>query len=201
MGNLEIVSGVEGAAVVEQEADLDQVDGELVELARQGDVDAFTTLVERHRHVALRVAYAITPADAEDAVQEAFVKAHHALPRFRTGAAFRPWVLRIVANEARNQRRRSSRQTDLAVRQAGRAGDWSATPEEAGVGEDDRRRLAAAVSALPDRDREAIALRWFAGLSEAEMAVALGCRPGTVKSRLSRALDRLRTALPEEVHR
>jgi RNA polymerase sigma factor (sigma-70 family) len=171
-----------------------------VELARQGDVGAFTVLVERHRHVALRVAYAITPTDAEDAVQEAFVKAYQALPRFRSGAPFRPWVLRIVTNEARNQGRRGARQARLAVREAGRAAGWTATPEEAAVGEDVRRRLAEAVSALPDRDREVIALRWFAGLTEAEMAVALDCRPGTVKSRLSRALDRLRTTLPEEVH-
>lgn len=156
-------------------------------------------LVERHRNVALRVAYAITPTDAEDAVQEAFVKAFQALPRFRSGAPFRPWVLRIVTNEARNQGRHGSRRAQLAVREAGRAPGWTTTPEEAAVGEDERHRLAAAVSALPARDREVIALRWFAGLTEAEIAEALGCRPGTVKSRLSRALDRLRASLPAEV--
>lgn len=129
------------------------------------------------------------------------MKAYQALPRFRAGAAFRPWVLRIVSNEARNQGRRRGRQARLAVRHAGLAPGWTTTPEESAVGEDDRQRLAAAVSALPDRDREIIALRWFAGLTEAELAVALDCRPGTVKSRLSRALDRLRAALPAEVHR
>lgn len=61
-----------------------------------------------------------------------------------------------------------------------------------------RRMLADAVASLGDRDREVIALRWFAELSEAEMAVALGVRPGTVKSRLARAFERLRAALPAE---
>ncbi|MCU1377260.1 MAG: polymerase [Acidimicrobiales bacterium] len=154
----------------------------------------------RHQGVALRVAYGIAGSDAEDVVQEAFVKAFKALPRFLPGAPFRPWMLRIVANEARNVRRRDARQHQLRMRAGGqRATTGWATPEDELEAEDDRRRLAGAVSSLPVRDREAIALRWFAGLSEAEMAVALGCRPGTVKSRLARALDRLRAALPAEV--
>ena len=173
-------------------------DSELVERARGGDVDAFEALVERHRRVALRVAYAIAGDDAEDAVQEAFVKAYGALGRFRVGGAFRPWVLRIVANEARNRRRSAGRRHRLELRLLDRDTDGY-SPERAAVADERRRALVAALAALPDRDREVIALRWFAELSEAEMALALGVRPGTVKSRLARALDRLRTALPEEV--
>jgi RNA polymerase sigma factor (sigma-70 family) len=158
--------------------------------------------VERHRGAALRVAYAIAGDDGEDAVQEAFIKAHRALPRFRVGAPFRPWLLRIVANEARNSSRRSRRQLQLALRDGQRAP--AGTPSDPGdlvVGVDERRQLLRALTMLPVGDREVIALRWFAGLSEAEMAMALACRPGTIKSRLSRALERLRAALPEEVVR
>lgn len=172
---------------------------DLVERARNGDLLAFETLVANHQQVALRVAYAIVPLHAEDVVQEAFVKAYQALPRFRPESPFRPWVLRIVRNEARNHHRHHARQARLALREGARRATSSAgTPESALVDEEDRRRLIEAISRLVPADREVIALRWFAGLSEAEMATAMGCRPGTVKSRLSRALGRLRAELPEE---
>jgi RNA polymerase sigma factor (sigma-70 family) len=177
-------------------------DADLVERARAGDLAAFEVLVARHQSVALRVAYAIVPMDAEDVVQEAFVKAHAALPRFRSGAPFRPWVLRIVTNEARNQLRRHARQAQLALREVARRGPaGTTTPESAAIDEEQRRLLAHAISGLVPGDREVIALRWFAGLNEAEMAEVLDCRPGTVKSRLSRALGRLRAALPAELGR
>jgi RNA polymerase sigma-70 factor (ECF subfamily) len=178
---------------------MSDADGELVERARRGDVSAFEALVERHRRVALRVAYAVAGDEAEDAVQDAFVKAYGALGRFRAGAPFRPWMLRIVANEARNRRRSAGRRSALALRVV--PASAPVTPEDVVVAAERRRTLAAALSTLADRDREVIALRWFAGLSESEMAVALHVRPGTVKSRLARAIDRLRAALPEEVAR
>lgn len=172
---------------------------DLIERARNGDLRAFELLVGRHQQSALRVAYAIVPMHAEDVVQEAFVKAYRALPGFRPEAAFCPWVLRIVANEARNQRRHHARQARLAVRDgARRATAAVGTPEEAAIDAEDRRRLADAISRLRAADREVIALRWFAGLTEAEMAATLKCRPGTVKSRLARALARLRVELPAE---
>lgn len=175
---------------------------DLVEQARAGEPAAFEVLVARHQQIALRVAYAIVPMDAEDVVQEAFVKAYRALPRFRAGAPFRPWVLRIVTNEARNHRRRHGRQTRLAPREGARRGTPTvSTPENAVIDEEDRRRLLDAISCLSAADREVIALRWFAGLSEADMATVLGCRPGTVKSRLSRSLGRLRALLSAEVVR
>lgn len=173
-------------------------DGELVERARDGDVNAFEALVDRHRRVALRVAYAVAGDDAEDAVQDAFVKAYRALGRFRAGSPFRPWVLRIVANEARNRRRSAGRRSALALRVAEPDGDRAESPEDAAVASEQRLALAAAVAALDDRDREVISLRWFAELSEAEMAAALGVRPGTVKSRLARAMSRLRETLTNE---
>ncbi|MEP6624179.1 MAG: sigma factor, partial [Acidimicrobiia bacterium] len=91
-------------------------DDELVDRARSGDRDAFCTLLERHRIVALRVGYTIAGDEAEDAVQEAMIKAFRHLDQFRPGAPFRPWLLTIVANEARNRRRADGRHRALALR-------------------------------------------------------------------------------------
>jgi RNA polymerase sigma factor (sigma-70 family) len=176
---------------------METTESSLIERARTGDVDAFARLVEEHRAVALRVAYAIAGPDAEDATQEAFIKAYRNLHRFRAGSAFRPWLLTIVANEARNTRRGAGRRTGLALRVAARRDADVASAEEEAVRADGRQVLLDAVATLRDLDREIVALRFFAGLSEAEMAGALDIAPGTVKSRLSRALTRLRAALPE----
>src|SRR6478736_6049755 len=90
-------------------------DAELVTAAREGDVDAFTALLDRYRQPALRLAYGIAGDDAEDAVQDGFVKAFRSLDGFRTDAAFRPWLFTIVANEARNRRRSLTRRGKLAL--------------------------------------------------------------------------------------
>jgi len=181
---------------------LDQDDSQLVARAREGDVRAYETLVRRYQDLAYRAAYLITgrAADAEDAAQEGLVKAWYALDRFRSGAPFRPWLLAIVTNEARNRRRSGRRQDDLAVRvaEARPSGDAAPSPEVAALARERRRILLAAVSRLPERDRQVIAARFFLELSEAEMAAVLRCRPGTVKSRISRALARLRSALGDQ---
>ncbi len=171
---------------------------ELVEQAKAGDLDAFEHLVVLHQRAALQVAYVIAGSDAEDAAQEAFVKAFRALGRFRSGSPFRPWLLRIVANEARNQRRGAARRAGLVLRLAERPAGVERSPEEAALGAISRAELVRAVSGLPERDRLTLAYRYFAGLSEAEMATAMSCRPGTVKSRLTRALARLRQALADQ---
>jgi RNA polymerase sigma factor (sigma-70 family) len=171
---------------------------DLVERARRGDAVAFAELVRSHQQMAFRTAYLVTrnAADAEDAAQDAFVKAFRALPRFRAGAPLRPWLLRIVANEARNRRRASVRREGLALRAAHEAPSGGAAPSPEGrlLAAEERRRLLAAVDALPEEQRLAIGCRYLLELSEAETAAVLGIRPGTVKSRLSRALDRLREA-------
>jgi len=174
-------------------------DAELVIGARQGDVDAFTILVGRYRQPALRFAYGIAGNEAEDAVQEAFVKAFRNLGGFRSEAAFKPWLFTIIANEARNRRRSMSRRTKLELRVCELAQPSALGADEAAVAQDRRRRLVEAVSGLPDRYREVVALRYFAALSESETAAVLSCPLGTAKSRLSRALDLLRTTLDEEV--
>jgi RNA polymerase sigma factor (sigma-70 family) len=132
--------------------------------------------------------------EAEDAAQDALVKAWHALPRFRSGEPLRPWLLAIVANEARNRRRAARRRGALALRasEEGHPGGAAPSPEAALLDAERRRELLKAVNALPEHDREVIACRYFLELSEEETAGVLGVRRGTVKSRLSRALERLR---------
>ncbi|HEX9123572.1 MAG TPA: sigma-70 family RNA polymerase sigma factor [Actinomycetota bacterium] len=185
----------------------DEVEGrpleeaELVDRARHGDVEAYGELVDRYRPVAFRAAYLVAgnAADAEDAAQEAFVKAYYALGRFRAEAAFRPWLLRIVTNEARNRRRSAGRRERLALRLSAdrRPGDAAPSPEAAVMDRAMKEAILVAVSELREIDRIVIAYRYFLDLSEAETADVLGVRRGTVKSRLNRALARLRERLPE----
>ena len=173
-------------------------DAELVDLARHGDVAAYEELVSRYQGIAHRVAWLIArqAGEAEDAVQEAFVKAYYALPRFRPGAPFRPWLLRIVANEAKNRARSASRREGLVLRAAAAdQGGTAPSPEAAVLAREDAETLARALGRLREPDRLVIAYRYLFELSEAEVADALGVRPGTVKSRLSRALTRLRAEL------
>jgi RNA polymerase sigma factor (sigma-70 family) len=156
-------------------------------------VSAYEELVRRHQSLAHRVALVIAgSADAADAVQEGFVKGYGALGRFRDGAPFRPWILAIVANEARNRRRSAGRRESLALRLAEPVGRTSPSSEDEALATLDRQRLLAAVAALPERDRQVVTCRYLLELSEAETAAVLAWPTGTVKSRLSRALDRLR---------
>jgi RNA polymerase sigma factor (sigma-70 family) len=174
---------------------------ELVERARNGDVDAYEDLVRRYQEAAVRIAYPIVGArgEAEDAVQDAFVKAFYALGRFRPGMPFRPWLLRIVTNEARNRRKAAGRRAHLALRAAQDrpSGDAVPSPEASVLEEEQRNMLLEAVNRMSEKDRVVIAYRYFLGMSEEEMAESLGWARGTVKSRLSRALRRLRVALTD----
>jgi RNA polymerase sigma factor (sigma-70 family) len=169
-------------------------EAELVMRAQRGDVAAYERLVERESAVAFRTAYVIagSAADAEEAAQDAFVKAYRALGRFRAGSPWRPWLLRIVANEARNRRRSAARRARAEVRAVDEAAPVSPSAEALVLGAERDAELRGALAGLEDRDREVLYLRFFLELGESEMAAVLDCRPGTVKSRLSRALARLR---------
>lgn len=171
---------------------------DVVARAQRGDGDAFAQLVRPHEEIAFRTALLITrnAADAEDAAQEGVVKAYRALGRFRRDAPFRPWLLAIVANEARNRLRAAGRRESLALRAAAEASSGGAAPSPEGalVAAEERAQLLRAVEGLADEQRLVVSCRFFLGLSEEETAAALGVRRGTVKSRLSRALDRLREA-------
>jgi RNA polymerase sigma factor (sigma-70 family) len=170
----------------------------LIKRAKRGDTHAYEELVYAYQGIAFRTAYlfARDASDAEEAAQDGFVKAWRALGRFREGAPFRPWLLRIVANEARNRRRSAGRRAHLALRAATEApsGDAAPSPEAAFLSAEQREGLLAAVEELPEDQRAVVALRYFVGLSEQEVGEALGVPQGTVKSRTSRALERLREA-------
>ncbi len=175
-------------------------DAELIARARTGDVAAYEEIVRRYQDVAVRTAHVVAPeTDADDAVQEAFVKAFDALPRFRDGAPLRPWLLRIVANEARNRRRSAGRRHGLALRAAASVGGPANAvvpgPEAEVIAAESRAELLAALSTLRDEDREVLGARFLLDLSERETAETLGLPVGTVKSRTSRALGRLRESL------
>jgi RNA polymerase sigma-70 factor (ECF subfamily) len=165
--------------------------------ARRGDARAYESLVQEHQAIAFRTAYLITgsAADAEEAAQEAFVRAWLALKRFRQGAEFRPWLLAIVANEARNRVRSRRRREGLAERAAHEL-SWQAPLAEHAAPRDDR--LREALASLPERDRSVLACRFVLDLGERETAEVLGVASGTVKSRTARALGRLREALGAE---
>jgi len=171
-------------------------DSELFTRAQRGSIDAYEEIVQRYQQLAFRTAFVITrsAAEAEEAAQDAFVKAYRALGTFRTGAAPRPWLLRIVANEARNRVRSAGRRQRLELRLAEgfRQGDAAPSPEAAAVHADERRRLLGLVNELDENDRLVIASRYFLELDSEETAAALGIPEATVKSRLSRALGRLR---------
>jgi RNA polymerase sigma factor (sigma-70 family) len=171
-------------------------ENDLIRRAKRGDKHAYEELVYAYQGIAFRTAYVLAgnAADAEEAAQDGFVKAWRALGRFRDGAPFRPWLLQIVANEARNRRRSAGRRAHLALRAATEhpSGDAAPSPEAALLSAQQRETLLAAVNELPEDQRSVITLRYFVGLSEEEVAAALDLPTGTVKSRTSRALERLR---------
>lgn len=138
-------------------------------------------------------------SDVDDTVQEAFVKAYASMRRFRPGSAFRPWLLRIVANETHNQRRSRTRRAARELR----ASDWGADLRAAGAEVDALdsirdERLVTAVGRLPDGLRRVICCRYLLELSEVETATVLRLPKGTVKSRLHRGLARLREEVTDE---
>jgi RNA polymerase sigma-70 factor (ECF subfamily) len=175
----------------------------LVRRARDGDHEAFGELVRRHQAAALRLAAVVLGSneEARDVVQEAFVKAYRALGRFRGAAPVRPWLLRIVANEAKNVRRGSTRRSHREVRHGRLAVVPPPGPDESAALALDARHLIDALATLGHDDREVLVFRYVVGLTEAETAQAIRAPVGTVKSRSSRALARLREAMDVEEDR
>jgi RNA polymerase sigma-70 factor (ECF subfamily) len=174
---------------------------------RGGDRDAYAELVTRHAPVAVRTAALLgAGGDAEDVVQEAFVKAYSALDRFRPGAPFRPWLLRIVANETRNLNRAAGRRAARerkAWEQAeplllARAGDRPEDPAESLLSAERQAALVRGLGRLSAHQRQVVTCRYLLDLDEAETAAVLRWPRGTVKSRLHRALARLRDVLDAE---
>lgn len=158
--------------------------------------------MREHQTLAFRTAYLISgdASEAEDAAQEAFVKAHGSLSKFRAGAAFRPWILTIVANEAKNRRKATGRRAKLALQAASEESQVATgpSPEATVVATERHSELLSAVEELREEERLVVSCRYFLELSEKETASVLDCAQGTVKSRLSRAVERLREMLVKE---
>ena len=153
-------------------------------------------LVARYTLRAHRAAFLLGAGEeSDDVVQEAFVKAFRHLSRFRAGEPFGPWLLRIVANETRNLTRSRRRRAALTLRLAGPDVTAPDGPVDEVLAAERRAGLMAAVNALPDRERQVLVCRYFLDLSEAETAQVLDWPLGSVKSRTSRALNRLRGLL------
>jgi RNA polymerase sigma factor (sigma-70 family) len=178
-------------------------ESELIERSQRGDLAAYGELVRRYQEICVRVAYLSCrdTVEAEDAAQEGLIKAHRAISRFRVGAPFRPWLLRIVANEARNRRRSAGRRDGLALRMAEDrpSNDAAPSPEAAVLASEQRATLLSALDGLGVDDRMVLGCRYFLDLSEAETAEALGIPKGTVKSRSARAIGRLRERLVQRL--
>jgi RNA polymerase sigma-70 factor (ECF subfamily) len=168
---------------------------------RAGDRDAYAELVRRHAPIALRTASLLgAGADAEDVVQESFVKAYSALNLFHQGSAFRPWLLQIVAHETSNLHRsagrRSARERSAWARtEPLLAADGLDDPASAALSTERRAELLHGLAGLSPTYRQVVTCRYLLDLDEAETAVVLGWPPGTVKSRLHRALSRMSVVL------
>jgi len=169
--------------------------------AQRGDMEAFEALVRAYEEAAFRAAYLIVrnEAEAQDVAQEAFVRAYRSLGRFDPEKPFRPWLLRIVTNLALNSVR-GARRRDEAGKRLERAVDVHASmpsPEAAALAGEQSQRLWQALGELDGQDQKLLYLRYFLDVSEQEAAVAIGRPAGTVKSRLHRALGRLRVLIEE----
>ncbi len=176
-------------------------ESEFVANARLGDAAGWEALVREHQTAVFRLAYLLLgdADEAEDVAQEAFIRAYRALHRFDPARPLRPWLLSIAANLARNRRRSVARYLNALQRAFAAAPEAAAGPaastapvEAAALARVEAQALWQAVRQLGPADQEVIYLRFFLELPEAEMAAALNVAPGTVKSRLHRALGRLR---------
>jgi RNA polymerase sigma-70 factor, ECF subfamily len=186
----------------------DPSDLSLVRRVQRGDKGAFDALVLKYQHkvVKLVMRYVRNPAEAEDVAQEAFIKAYRALPQFRGDSAFYTWLYRIAINTAKNavvSRDRSPVDFDLDAQNSDESYDMqgrlkdSETPEGLVLTDEIRSTVNAAIDALPEDLRTAIVLRELEGLSYEEIAAAMGCPVGTVRSRIFRAREAIDRRLRE----
>ena len=171
----------------------------LVGRCRDGDADAFRTLVEKYSRMLFVTAYLMTRdrGMAEDAVQSALVKMWQKLPSLRRNDSFKAWLARIVVNEV-NRQRRKKRPPTVPIDESPEVPNDPPEMEAAIFHDEESRRLRQALDVLPSGQREAVVLRYFSDLTVPEVAAATGEREGTVKSRLSRALDRLGEVLGKD---
>lgn len=175
-------------------------EAELVQRARTGDGEAWYRLVSAHQEAIFRLAYLLLrdASDAEDVAQEAFVRAFRALHTFDGERPLRPWLLRIASNLAHNRRRSLGRYLEALKRLYSAPERVESSPAERTGRKWEAETLWSAIRHLRPAEQEVVYLRYFLELSEAEMAAALNVAPGTVKSRLHRAMSHLRLVVDEQ---
>lgn len=172
----------------------------LVQRVQKGDKSAFDLLVRKYQHKVVKLVsrYLRNPTDAEDVAQETFIKAYRALPQFRGDSAFYTWLYRIAINTAKNalvSRDRNPVEFDLDMQQVEASNSMQArladpeTPENLLQTEEIRETVNRAIEALPEDLRTAIVLREVEGLSYEDIALAMDCPVGTVRSRIYRARE------------
>ncbi|MGA2041053.1 MAG: sigma-70 family RNA polymerase sigma factor [Bryobacteraceae bacterium] len=180
-----------------------EIDRAFVVKARSGDTDAFRALVERHSRSLFRLAFRMTgnAQDAEDVVQESFLRAYRQLDRFDERASFGTWMYRIATNCSldlvRVRKRRN--QTPVAADEPGEGvpelPSLAPSPERIALSGEVRERLAAAMNELSETERAAFVLRHFGGLRVEQISHVLECQPGAAKHSVFRAVQKLRRAL------
>jgi RNA polymerase sigma-70 factor (ECF subfamily) len=189
-----------GEIRIQTTSERDDGEADLIALARRGDERAWERLVRQHQEPVFRLAYLILgngdAAEAEDMAQEALIRAYLKLDQYDDGRPFRPWLLSIAANLARNRRRTLGRYWAAVQRL------WQAGPEPVHHTRYEEREAAQelwqAVRQLRPAEQEIIYLRYFLALPEAETAATLDIAPGTVKSRTHRALQKLRSVIERD---
>jgi len=177
----------------------EQIDQELVLRVQQGDKSAYDHLVRKYQHKIIQIVnrYVKDPSEAQDVAQESFIKAYRALNNFRGDSAFYTWLYRIAINTAKNflvSRARRYSQYEVDVQEAEQVGNIPQlrsmeTPEQQLFNEEIVAAIKAAIDKLPEEMRMAIMLREFEGLSYQEIAQAMDCPVGTVRSRIFRARE------------
>ncbi len=175
-------------------------ESDLIGLAAQKDEQAWEELMHTHQQAVFRLAYLFTgdPDEAEDVAQETFVRAFRFIDRFDRRRSFRPWLLSITANLARNRLRGFKRYLAALQALVRREPDAILHPTSEQTGSEEAKRLWQVVRKLSHADQQVIYLRYFLELSEEEASTALNVAQGTIKSRLHRALSRLRERLDKE---
>ena len=194
------------AAAAQPHAALADTDVELARRIARGDTRALEQLMRRYNRPLFRTARAILRDDglAEDAVQEAYLRAYGAMDEFRGEAKLSTWLIRIVANEALARRRKDARRAEVMPMYGGDAVDAETPMEEDGPQRlaergEMRRLLEAKIDRLPDSYRAVFVLRALEELSVEETAAALGIPEATVRSRFFRARSQLREAISREI--
>jgi len=171
----------------------------LIRHAANGDASAWEPLVQTYQQAVFRLAYLLLgdPDDAEDIAQETFLRAWNHLKRFDPTRPLKPWLLSITANLSRNRRRSAGRYL-AALTRAFRDEPAPASVEEKSTQYMEANDLRKAVQNLNEPDQQVVYLRYFMDLSVAETAEVLQVAEGTIKSRLSRALEKLRAIIKRE---